>query len=103
MITVISSTKGITDGPSAYWRQRLAVQPSKSSKTMKARYTLGIQKHGAMLYLIADTHLMDGQSSWWTKDLRSAQYYYNEEVAFGKAGILSSIIDQPVEVVAVDE
>jgi len=101
MTTAICSTKGINDGPSAYWRQRLAVQHSNSLPKTQA-YTLGTQRRGAMVYLIKDTHLMSDGSDWWTDDPADAQVYYSQEVAFGKAGILSSLIDAPVEVVALD-
>jgi hypothetical protein len=101
MTTAICSTKGIQPGPSAYWRQRLAVQPSESlTKTLK--YTLSFERHGLTAYLIADSNLIDDTSEWWTLNIDQAQIIYDLEVAFGKAGILSSLIDAPVEVVALD-
>ena len=101
MTTATCSTKGIQSGPSAYWRRRLAVRPLSSlPKTQK--YTLSFEKHGLTAYLITDTKLIDDTSEWWTLDLDQAQIIYDQEVAFGKAGILSSLINAPVEVVALD-
>ena len=101
MTTAICSTKGIQNGPSAYWRRRLAVRPSTSlPKTQK--YTLSFERHGLTAYLITDTTLINDTSEWWTLDIEQAQVIYDQEVAFGKAGILSSLIDAPVEVIALD-
>ena len=55
-----------------------------------------------MAYLITDTTLINDTSEWWTLDIEQAQVIYDQEVAFGKAGILSSLIDAPVEVIALD-
>jgi hypothetical protein len=61
-----------------------------------------MQRHGATVYLLSDCQIVDANTEWWTTDLDKVQVYYDQEVAFGKAGILSSLIDAPVEVVALD-
>jgi hypothetical protein len=85
-------------GPSASYRQRLALQPSPSYER-KPKYGLFSPKHG---YLICDTEPIHDQSSWWTSNAGKAQAYYDVEIAFGKAGILSGIINEPVEVMVLE-
>lgn len=102
MTTIISSTKGTQTGPSAYWRQRLAVQPSSSLQIKKQQYALSTTKHGVTVYLASDVLIVDDHSDWYTTEIADAQIYYDQEVAFGKAGILSSLIDASVEVVLIE-
>ena len=46
---------------------------------------------------------MSGESNYWTDDPDKCQVYYDLENAFRCAGILASITDQDIEVVALDE
>ena len=45
---------------------------------------------------------MDGTTSWWTEKPSECQVYYDLENAFRCAGILASITDKDIEVVALD-
>jgi len=97
--TATCSTNDDTpSGISGYYRQLLRVQQS-SCLPKSTKYSI---KHQSRGYLIADTVTIDSKSSWWTQDPELAQVYYNPEVAFYKAGIVSSMLDVPVEVCVLD-
>ena len=99
--TTISSVNNDTvSGISKYWLARVQAQPDPSLPK-STRYSLRQRNHG--LYLISDTCEMSGESSYWTDDPEKCQVYYDLENAFRCAGILASITDKDIEVVALDE
>ena len=97
--TICSGTKTMTNGLSAYYRARLQAQPSKSL-TRYPRYVLWSVKENG--YLISDSHLVTSTSSWWTTNPDTAQVYYDQETAFGKAGILAGLTKLDIEVQCLD-
>lgn len=93
-----STNDATPSGISGYYRQLLRVQQPKSLPK-STKYAIRHQSRG---YLIADTEPVDSKSSWWTLDQAKAQVYYNPEVAFYKAGIVSSMLDVSVDVCVLD-
>ena len=51
---------------------------------------------------MADTHEIGLQASLWTDDQTQAQVYLDQENAFYKAGLLSTLADCSVEVVVLE-
>ena len=99
--TTISSVNNDTpSGIAKSWlaRARLVPDPSSPKST---RYGLRQRNHGQ--FLISDANETDGSASLWTDDQTQCQVYYDLENAFRCAGILASITDQDIEVVALDE
>ena len=97
--TTCYETKTMNNGPAAYYRARLQAQPSKSLPK-SPRYVLWSAKQNG--YLISDSHLVTSTSSWWTMNPDSAQVYYDQETAFGKAGILAGLTKLDIEVQCLD-
>ena len=75
------------------------LQP-ESSLPKSTRYGLLRRNHGQ--FLISDSHEIDSTTSWWTEKQSECQVYYDLENAFRCAGILASITNEDIEVVALD-
>ena len=99
-MTISSVNNDTPSGIAKSWLQRVRLAPDPSSPKSQ-RYSLRQRNHGS--YLISDTYEMSGESSYWTDDPEKCQVYYDLENAFRCAGILASITDQDIEVVALDE
>ena len=99
-MTTYSENNGKQSGISKYWLARVQAAPDQSSQRSQ-RYGLRQRNHGS--FLISDTYEMSRESSYWTDDPEKCQVYYDLENAFRCAGILASITDQDIEVVALDE
>lgn len=93
-----STNDATPSGISGYYRRLLRVQQPKSLPK-STKYAIRHQSRG---YLIADTEAVDSKSSWWTLDQSKAQVYYNPEVAFYKARIVSTMLDVYVDVCVLD-
>ena len=99
-MTISSVNNDTPSGIAKSWLQRERLAPERSFPK-STRYGLRRRNHG--LYLISDTYEMSGESSYWTDDTEKCQVYYDLENAFRCAGILASITEQDIEVVALDE
>lgn len=98
LTTHTSSMKNASpSGIATSWLLRERVQPSPPLPK-STRYTLKT-KQG---YLVADTHEIGLQASLWTDDQTQAQVYLDQENAFHKAGLLSTLADCSVEVVVLE-
>ena len=84
-------------GIATSWLLRERVQPSPSLPK-STRYTLKTNQG----YLVADTQEIGLQASLWTNSPEEAQIYYDQENAFYKAGLLSTLADCSVEVVTLE-
>ena len=99
-ITTISSVNNDTpSGIAKSWLARARLQP-ESSLPKSTRYGLLRRNHGQ--FLISDSHETDSTTSWWTEKQSECQVYYDLENAFRCAGILASITNEDIEVVALD-
>ena len=99
--TTISSVNNDTpSGIAKYWLQRVRAQPDpslpKATREGRRRRKRG-QDRGS------DAKKTDAHTSWWTDSQDDCQVYYDLENAFRCAGILASLTDQDIEVVALDE
>ena len=99
-MTISSVNNDTPSGIAKSWLQRARLAP-ENSLPKSQRYGLRQRNHGS--FLISDTYEMNGESSYWTDDSDKCQVYYDLENAFRCAGILASITDQDIEVVALDE
>lgn len=99
-MTISSVNNDTPSGIAKSWLQRARLAPDPSYPKSQ-RFGLRQRNHGS--YLISDTYEMSGESSYWTDDPEKCQVYYDLENAFRCAGILASITDQDIEVVALDE
>ena len=98
--TTISSVNNDTpSGIAKYWLQRVRAQPDPSLPK-STRY--GLRRRNSGQYLISDAQKADAHTSWWTDSQSDCQVYYDLENAFRCAGILASLTDQDIEVVALD-
>jgi len=98
LTTHTSSKKSASpSGIATSWLLREHAQPSpplpKSTK-----YTLKTSQG----YLLADTQEIGLQASLWTDSPDKAQVYYDQENAFRKAGLLSTLADCSVQVVTLE-
>ena len=82
------------------WLQRVRLVP-ENSLPKSQRFGLRQRNHGS--YLISDTYEMNTESNYWTDDPDMCQVYYDLDNAFRCAGILASITNEDIEVVALDE
>ena len=87
-------------GIAKYWLQRARLAP-ENSLPKSTRY--GLRRRNRGQYLVSDATKTDATTSWWTENQSECQVYYDLENAFRCAGILASITDQDIEVVALDE
>ena len=99
-MTTYSENNGTPSGIAKSWLQRVRLAPDPSSPKSR-RFGLRQRNHGS--YLISDTYEMSGESSYWTDDPKRCQVYFDLENAFRCAGILASITNEDIEVVALDE
>jgi hypothetical protein len=100
-MTTSSSKNDTPSGIAKHWLQRVRAQPDQSLPK-STRYGLRTKSLGPYRFLIADTYEISADTTWWTTDQDKAQVYYDLEHAFRCAGILASITNQDVEVVALD-
>ena len=98
-MTISSVNNDTPSGIAKSWLQRVQAQPDLSLPK-STRYGLRRRNHGQ--YLISDSHKADAHTSWWTNSQADCQVYYDLENAFRCAGILASLTDEDIEVVALD-
>ena len=99
-MTTYSENNGKQSGISKYWLARVQAAQDQSSQK-STRYGLRQRNHGS--YLISDTYEMSTESNYWTDNPDMCQVYYDLDNAFRCAGILASITNEDIEVVALDE
>ena len=100
-MTTSYSKEDTPSGIAKHWLQRVQAQPDPSLPK-STRYGLRRRSPGQSLFLIADTYETTADFNWWTADQSKAQVYYDLENAFRCAGIVASINNVDVEVVALD-
>ena len=99
-MTISSVNNDTPSGIAKSWLRRERLVPDLSYPK-STRYGLRLRNRG--LFLISDAEETDGSASLWSDDQCQCQVYYDLENAFRCAGILASITDQDIEVVALDE
>ena len=98
-MTTYSESNATPSGISRSWLERVRAQPDPSLPK-STRY--GLRRRNFGQYLISDSHKADAHTSWWTNSQTDCQVYYDLENAFRCAGILASLTDEDIEVVALD-
>jgi len=98
-MTTYSESNATPSGIAKYWLQRVQAQPDPSLPK-STRY--GLRQRSLGQYLVSDAKETDANTSWWTDDQKQCQVYYDLENAFRCAGILASLTDLDIEVVALD-
>jgi hypothetical protein len=99
-MTISSVNNDTPSGIAKYWLQRVRAQPDPCLPK-STRYGLCRRNRGQ--FLISDAKETDGTASLWTDSQDNCQVYYDLENAFRCAGILASLTNEDIEVVALDE